>query len=334
MSKQRGYWNETRILKIIVFTVIIGLVVLGLLITAFIWERAHGNFPGQGKELYATVEYNDQTYIRNSHIKTALVIGLDTFEWNAESKIDNADNDMVADFLMLLVLDTKAKTVKALHINRDTMADIGVLGITGQKVGTVHRQIALAHTEGNGKHESCRNVVNAVSDLLGGVRIDYYMSLKMDAVQIINDAVGGVTLEVIGDFSGTEHSFQKGETVTLLGEDALLYVRARKGVDDQTNLARMERQKQYLGALYEKLIYSVEGNDAFAEETMRSIADYMISNCQIDVLEKLVDRAASYEFDGIRALSGEAVKGERFMEFTPDPDALQQTILELFYTVK
>ena len=46
-------------------------------------------------------------------------------------------------------------------------------------------------------------------------------------------------------------AFVQGRTLTLNGTQAESFVRARKSMEDDTNLARMARQRQYLGQLPE-----------------------------------------------------------------------------------
>ena len=123
--------------------------------------------------------------------------------------------------------------------------------------------MALAHTYGSGGSDSCLNAVKAVSRLLGGVKIDHYMTLTMDGVGKINNLVGGVTVTMLEDFSELDPAMKKGETVTLKGEQALLYVRTRQGIGDQSNLSRMERQRQYLESFYGKLMEANRKIDGF-----------------------------------------------------------------------
>ena len=70
------------------------------------------------------------------------------------------------------------------------------------------------------------NTVRAVSDLLSGIGIDYYISMNMDGVGVLNDSIGGVDVEVLDDFEDVPE-FKKGETVHLTGDLALTYVRGR-----------------------------------------------------------------------------------------------------------
>jgi LCP family protein required for cell wall assembly len=126
-----------------------------------------------------------------------------------------------------------------LYLNRDTMVQMPVLGLGGKEAGSVRAQLALAHTYGNGLEESCENTRRTVSDFLNGISIDYYISMRMDAIAMLNDAVGGVTVLVEDDFSQVDSSIPKG-LVTLRGEQALNFVRSRKDLGDQLKAAGID----------------------------------------------------------------------------------------------
>ena len=100
----------------------------------------------------------------------------------------------------------------------------------------------------------------------------------MDAVPIFNDLVGGVEVEVLHDFTGIDDTLIKGEKVILMGEQALRYVRSRKGVEDSSNTSRMERQQQYVYALYEATKKSMESNPDFIVDASVSMTDYTVSD--------------------------------------------------------
>ncbi|MCD8375356.1 MAG: LCP family protein [Oscillospiraceae bacterium] len=185
------------------------------------------------------VYYNGAWYVENSNLETILLIGIDKFE-------DDLDqygyiNSQQADFLLLLIFDRESGDCTALQINRDIMTEITVLGVTGDQAGTVTAQLALAHTYGSGGSDSCVNTVKAVSNLLYGVDVDHYAAVTMDAVPIINDLAGGVTLTVMDDLTLYDEALVEGEEITLTGDQALTYVRARFYIADGTNLHRMER---------------------------------------------------------------------------------------------
>jgi LCP family protein required for cell wall assembly len=143
---------------------------------------------------------------------------------------------------MLVIFDETNLRINMLYLNRDTMLTMPVLGLGGKEAGTYYGQLALAHTYGSGLEDSCENTRNTISAFLGGVRIDHYVSMNMDAVSLLNDLVGGVTVEVTEDFSAVDPTIGMGE-VKLMGQQAINYVRTRKGVGDQLNLTRIQRQK-------------------------------------------------------------------------------------------
>ena len=150
---------------------------------------------------------------------------------------------------MVVVLDNANRTWQMLQLNRDSIVQVPVRGVQGDIIAYEDEQLALAYYYGDGREASCENTVLTVSMLLDGQTIDGYAAVNMDAVGIITDMVGGVTLTVTSDFSAIDPTLVEGETITLYGDQALTYVRSRYNIDDETNLARMARQRQYLAAL-------------------------------------------------------------------------------------
>ena len=253
-------------------------------------EKKHSFFPVSDVE-EELVEFNGQKYTLRDDIESFLVMGLDKFEDYSHN--DSYNNDQQADFLLLFVFDKKAKKCSAIHINRDTMVDMNVLGVAGQKVDTVNKQIALAHTYGNGREVSCRNTADAVSKLLLDVKINHYISFTMESVPLLNDLVGGVEVEILDDFSGIDDTLIIGKKVTLFGEQALKYVRTRYGLEDSSNSTRMIRQKQYMQALYEKLQLCINNDSEFIVDASLKMSDYIVSDRSItqlqDIAKKITD---------------------------------------------
>ncbi len=309
--------------------VISGIVTLliGALSFLFIWEKRQGTFPSQQAPEF--FEYEGEKYVLKKGIETFLVLGLDKFE--SDSSNHSYNNDQQADFLMLFIIDNNEKTVSALHINRDTMTAVNILGLNGNRVDTATMQIALSHTYGNGKEISCHNAMEAVSKLLKNVKIDHGLSMKMDAVAIVNDLLGGVEVTLTEDFTYLDSSMVKGATVLLTGDQALHYVRSRSVFEDSSNIARMERQRQYMDALYNRAMAEMEENNSFVLDASLKTADYVISDCSTAQLQRLSDKFIEYEFAGIRSLDGTAVKGEEFMEFYPTEESIMKNVIELFY---
>ena len=146
-----------------------------------------------------TVVRDGKAYFPRQDITVMLLMGIDQ-----EGPVQDSGhhrNPGAADMIALLIFDEKNEDCRILYLNRDTMAQVRVLGLGGVPAGTNYAQLAMAHTYGSGLEDSCENVKKTVSDLLGGITIDYYLSMNMDAISILNDAVGGVTVTVEDDFS-------------------------------------------------------------------------------------------------------------------------------------
>ena len=324
-----------RIGKILIVGLVIVLIACALLVAVHVYDNRNGEFKGEGDEnvgSFKTIEYGGKTYVYNDAIETVLVVGLDAFGKTVEN--DSYNNNRQADFLVLLVLDRNNGTCSAIHINRDTMAEVPVLGITGQQVSVATQQISLSHTYGNGGLDSCKNVAVTVSRMMYDLPIDSYISMTMDGIKELNDLLGGVTLTVLDDFTGVDDTLIEGETVTLMGEHALNYVRSRQNLEDSTNEHRMVRQRQYMEALYAQGKEMAEKNDGFVLDVVTALDDYVVSNCSISQIDDLFDKIMEYEFIGIDVVEGKTVKGEQYMEFYYDSDALKKLVVDTFYTVE
>lgn len=272
------------------------------------------------------VTWQGRTYRQRQGVTTWLFIGVDQSgeALGTDSYIGGGQGDVQ----LVLAVDDDAQTWQLLQLDRDTMADIPVLGVRGDVVGTVHEQLCMAHSYGNGRQQSCENNVNTVSVLLNGQSIDGYLALNMDAVSVLTELVGGVTVTVTSDFSAVDPSLEQGCQLTLNGEQALTFVRARRGVDDETNAARMARQRAYLSAL--RSCGALRQED-FAVRAGEALSPYMVSNIPSGTAQKLLDKLNTYRRLEPCTLSGESRVEEGHWAFYPDEDSLWQTILTLFY---
>jgi LCP family protein required for cell wall assembly len=274
------------------------------------------------------IEYDGHWYEFRNDIRCVLFIGVD--EAGEQVNSNSYNNDDQADFVVLLVIDKTNETYKLIHINRDTMMNIPVLGLGGVYAGKTYGQLALAHTYGSGLKDSCRNTAEAVSDFFGGVTIDDYVSLSMAGISILNDAVGGVTVTIEDDFSEVDETMVMGETITLVGDQAEYFVRYRKDVGDETNISRMARQRQFINEWTKLAFDKAKNNDKYVLSTLMSISDYMVSNMTLDQMTKLSNTLSDYENLGIETIDGEAVLGTKFMEFYADEDSVTRIMIENF----
>ena len=291
-------------------------------------------FYGQEKEFRVktkTIVRDGVRYYPRQDINVILVMGINQ-PGPATPEEPNHGNS--ADMLALLVFDEKAEEYTVLNLNRDTMLDMPELNEKGLEIGSVYAQLGYAHTFGTGMEDSCENTRKAVSNFLGGVTIDYYVSMNIDAVALLNDAVGGVTVNVTEDFSRVDASIPMGQ-VTLRGRQAQSYVQGRWYVGDELNLSRIERQKQYMDGYIAAFRQTVSSSSAgFVLNTYNSVAPYLISDLPISTLTGMVERYIDYPQKEVISLEGENRIVDNVCEFYADEKKLEDLRLELFYAPK
>ena len=278
-----------------------------------------------------TITRDGVEYFPRQDITVILVMGID--EEGPVKDSGSYRNNGEADMVAAVILDQKDETYSVLTLNRDMMLDMPVLGIGGRRAGSFYGQLALSHTYGSGLADSAENTRNTVSDLLYGIKIDHYVAMNMDAIGILNDAVGGVTVTVTDDFSQVDESLSLGE-VTLNRAQALTFVRTRQDVGNQLNLSRMERHKEYLKGLSQALNEKMDGSETFAAEIYEQMVNYMVTDCSVNVVTGLLQRCADYSLKEIVSVEGENKLGEEYYEFYANEEKLDTLILQLFYAPK
>ena len=259
-------------------------------------------------------------------VKNYLIMGIDKF---------GEDEDALgqADFLMVLSFDSNTKTYTMVSINRDTMVDVDEYdGFGGHRV--VNKQIALSYSKSGGDglvdKKNCINTEKAVSRILCGMKFDGYMSMTMDAVAILVDSLGGIRITIDEDLTSVDERLVVGE-VLLDGELALKYVRARGGLVDSSNIARMNRQERFLQAFFAKVSETELG-----ETRLLGIYDQIrpyICNDSGDVgYEKLFSKLSEYSAGDKISLKGEAKIGDGgYVEFDVDEAHVKEVVLDVFY---
>ena len=278
-----------------------------------------------------TITRDGVDYFPRQDITTVLVMGIDKYGPVEASEYYN--NTGAADMNVLLIFDEVNRVCNILHLNRDTMVEMPVLGLGGKRAGTYYGQLALAHTYGTGLVDSCKNTRQTVSDFLYGIEIDYYVAMHMDAISILNDAVGGVTVYVTEDFSAVDPAIGKGN-VTLLGNHAINYVRTRQGVGDQLNISRIERQKDYMDGFVTAFRAKREENAEFILTAYEQVQPFLVTDCSANAISGMMDRFSKFEINEVVTPEGRNVLSNEYYEFYADEEKLDALILRLFYSPK
>ena len=152
-----------------------------------------------------------------------------------------------ADVMIVLAINTDTGAVDMISLPRDTYANIpGVEGI--------YKLNASIDCGGGWPTEGGFNkVCEAASWMVGGIPVQYYYAVDMNAVKGLADAIGGVDYDVDIDFKIQGRSYTKGMQ-HLDGQGVLDYLRVRKNLGELSgDKNRVDRQKRMLVAIFEKL---------------------------------------------------------------------------------
>lgn len=280
---------------------------------------------GQRKQ----VTYEGKTYTERVGMTKLLLMGVDK---QGEAARNDARQGGQADFLLLVLLDHQNHQIRTLQLDRDTMTAVEVLGVLGNPVGMREMQICLSHGYGMTEEASCENTLNAVENLLEGADIEYYVAMNMDAIGILNDALGGVTVTLEDDFTAADPTMRQGETLTLTAEQAETFVRGRMSVGDGTNNARMARQRTYMDAAVQRLKEKLSEKANFLDELFKQLGDNLTMNIKQGRLLNEVNRSYKYTQVPVETLAGSYTMGaDGFVEFHPAEGAAIQWVLQALY---
>lgn len=319
--------SGTRILFLTVALLLLVLFVFGAVKLYGALSEYQGTPSGDSK----TIERDGVQYFPRQDINVLMLIGVDEFGKVAPS--GSYKNTGEADMVALVVFDETAERFDVLMLNRDMILRMPVLGLSGAPAGYSTAQLALAHTYGDGLEESCENTRNAVSDYFYGTVIDHYMSINMDAISILTDAVGGVQVTVTDDFSAVNENITQG-SLLLDGGLALDFIRSRQDVGNQLNLSRMQRQSEYIRSFVLAFSQRLAAGDSFVVDTYEAISDYSVSDLSATTLNTMLNRYRDYTFGRILTLYGENQVVNGYMQYHVTEESRDEILFSLFYAEK
>ena len=276
------------------------------------------------------VRYNGKVYRYNTDIKTYLFMGIDRpgVVTEAEDSVSGGQSDA----MFLVVVDTSSQSVSIISIHRNAMTPIDVYYADGSYNTQATMQICLQHAYGDGKRLSCDRTQEAVQRLFYNIPISGYIAMNMDGITVMNDALGGVTVEVLEDLkdSSGNIALRKGETVKLEGDMATLYLRGRDTNQYDSASGRLKRQQQYLISLASELSAAASEEEDRAMQAYDAAQDYVVSSVDF---ANMVSEVVGYGFDPshMYTLPGEVQMGDELEEFIVDQDGLYDLIINVFY---
>ncbi|MFE2382397.1 LCP family protein [Streptomyces misionensis] len=178
-----------------------------------------------------------------------LLIGSDTRAGSGNARYGRDLGSRRSDTMILLHLAADRRSATAVSLPRDLMVRVpGCPRADGSRGEPVFTMLNQAFELG-GSACTIRTV-----EQLTGIRVDHHVIVDFSGFKDLVDAVDGVRVclkEPIDD-KAARLRLPAGR-VTLDGEQALGYVRARESVGDGSDTERMRRQQRFLGALVTRL---------------------------------------------------------------------------------
>jgi anionic cell wall polymer biosynthesis LytR-Cps2A-Psr (LCP) family protein len=239
------------------------------------------------------------------------------------------------DMCFLLVINKETKKTNIIYINRDSMTDVDIQDVNGDTVLSGNMQLTLAYAYGDGGEVSISNFENSVSHMLYNIPINGYILMDMNTISDLNDAVNGVTL--IPTETVCEDVYADN-VVTLKENLALNYMEYMDVVttDIGSNALRINRQKQYIAAWYQRF---KQKKDTGSSDGIKTVYNIFSENMytDIDFKEQLylysVLKNNEMEVDNIEELPGEYTRTYHFDEYHLDEGQLQDMIIRYFYKI-
>jgi LCP family protein required for cell wall assembly len=249
--------------------------------------------------------------------KNILLIGSDDRSGD-NGKYGRDSGTQRSDTTILLHLSADRSSATGVSIPRDLMVEIPECSRPdGTATSPLFAQFNWAYEVG-GAACTIRTV-----ERLTGIRVDHHLVVDFAGFERLVDAVGGVEVclaEPVDDPDA--HLVLDAGPQTLDGEQALGYVRTRKGIGDGSDTQRMARQQEFLTALLGQVRDDgVLTDPAELYRVLDAVTSSLTADPGLDSLTELYDLARS-----VRGMPEERV---RFMTAPRQPYVLDPNRDEL-----
>lgn len=276
-----------------------------------------------------TIKHGDTYYIRNEDIFSILFMGVDTDDDGQFADIGVTAHQ--ADSLILAVINPEENTLAMVNIPRMTIAEVKQLDPAFNYARTTKSPICIQYAFGDGKELSCNLTREAVSRLLFNIPISRYISMNLDGLYKVNDAIGGVTVTLLDDMTAANPKMKKGLEYTLNGKDAQLYLQGRTGKGlDGTNASRMKRHIQYYKAFFLAAKNKLKVNPMFAVNLYSSMGGSIQTDLSMDEMIYLSKVVVNMDITDENTFTLEGTTKNE--DFFADDAALKDLLIRLFYT--
>ncbi len=278
--KQRK--NQKR--RKIIYTILLAIVSVIIAVAAYAWSRISKAEDAIHQKV-ETVQLRDKELTDDSSF-SVLLLGIDNGAYGRDTEVGRSDT------MLLVTVNPKQKKTTMISIPRDSYTEIIGYG-TFDKIN---------HAYAFGKEQFS---INSVQNMLN-VPIDYYVTVDMQGLMGLVDAVGGLEITPVLTFTYEEESFIEGVTRHVDGEAALRYARMRYD-DPEGDTGRQKRQQYVIQKLVEKLLSL--GSVTKYEEILKTLENSVRTNFTV---EKLFQIAQTHK-EALQHFESDTINGDGAM---------------------
>ncbi|MEC6747662.1 LCP family protein [Marinilactibacillus sp. XAAS-LB27] len=284
---------------------VIVLLVLGVLtiLGLFVGWRVYSDIQSSTEDMYIPSDHEQKrerpvVVDDGTDAFSILLMGIDTGD---DGRVEQGRSDT----MMVMTVNPNSKKTTLVSIPRDTYTEI----VGRNTMDKINHAYAFGGTSMS---------VNTVQNLFD-IPIDYYVSVNMEGLQQIVDAVGGITLTPHLTFEQGGYNFKNGQQMNMNGKMALEYSRMRKE-DPNGDYGRQERQREVVQTTIRKMA-SVD-----SVLNYRAVLNTLSANMQTNLtFDDMIDAFTKYN-SAITTIDQEQLSGTGrlqdgvYYEFIPDEE--------------
>ena len=202
------------------------------------------------------ITYTGKTYVKNKNIVNIVFLGIDS---EAERGALNH-----SDMMIVCAVDTVTKNATLLTVPRDIWTDVSKVDTkTGKISKMIKQRLNTAYLYGGGPNKyGASNAKACIQNFLEhkvsldtpldftlDIPIPFFVSIDMDGISKITDAVGGINVKLDTTIPDVGN---KGQKITLKGQIAEDYLRDRHNTAG-SDFGRTARQRDFMILLAKKI---------------------------------------------------------------------------------
>ncbi|MBB4933928.1 LCP family protein required for cell wall assembly [Lipingzhangella halophila] len=186
------------------------------------------------------------------------------------------------DTLAIAHVSPDQKSATLVNLPRDSIVQMPECPPTDDRPGQDAHEAMIGEAMNSGGMQCLWKTVEQLTE----IHIDHFVKVDFVGFKDMVDAIGGIPVcvpEPIDDPDAGHLKLEAGEQ-TLDGEEALGYVRSRKGQGDGSDLSRIDRQQEFMGAMLKKVMSSeVLARPTSLYDFLGSVTEHVTTDDELNV---------------------------------------------------